>query len=177
MKSIPLSKRGGMGLSVIVDDCDVPFCEARRIFLGASKKYPHVTLTIEGKKQPVLLHRVLMGLKPHDGLTVDHINGNPLDNRRSNLRVVTVAQNLASRRMNRKNKIGFKGIAKTPAGRYSAFCCGVYGGTHDTAEAAARAYDALARKMQGEFAALNFPNDGEVSCLGRFNPLIDQKAA
>jgi hypothetical protein len=39
------------------------------------------------------LHRLILGLVPGDGLEVDHINGDPLDNRRANLRAVTRAQN------------------------------------------------------------------------------------
>lgn len=48
----------------------------------------------------ILLHRDLCGLTPGDGLEVDHINGDRLDNRRANLRVVTRsenAQNLAAK--------------------------------------------------------------------------------
>lgn len=41
----------------------------------------------------VYMHRLIMGLKRGDGLQVDHINGDGLDNRRVNLRVVTHAQN------------------------------------------------------------------------------------
>ena len=41
----------------------------------------------------VFLHRFLMGCQPGDGQFVDHINRNRLDNRRTNLRIVTVAQN------------------------------------------------------------------------------------
>lgn len=40
----------------------------------------------------VYMHRELLGLQPGDGLFGDHINGDRLDNRRENLRVVTRAQ-------------------------------------------------------------------------------------
>lgn len=41
----------------------------------------------------VYLHRQLLGLVPGDGKVCDHINGDPLDNRRANIRVGTQAQN------------------------------------------------------------------------------------
>lgn len=44
------------------------------------------------KKQSIFLHRFIMDAPA--GMDVDHINHDPLDNRRSNLRVVTRAQNL-----------------------------------------------------------------------------------
>jgi hypothetical protein len=39
------------------------------------------------------LHRVVLGLSKGDGFEADHRNGDPLDNRRENLRVVTRRQN------------------------------------------------------------------------------------
>lgn len=47
----------------------------------------------ETSREGLLLHRVLMGLERGDRREVDHINRDKLDNRRSNLRVVTRAQN------------------------------------------------------------------------------------
>jgi hypothetical protein len=41
----------------------------------------------------IALHRLVLGLEPGDGLEGDHISGDKLDNRRSNLRVATRAQN------------------------------------------------------------------------------------
>lgn len=56
----------------------------------------------------VLMHRLIM--HPPSNKVVDHINGDGLDNRRSNLRVVTQAQNLQNRTMNRNNSSGVSGI-------------------------------------------------------------------
>ena len=54
------------------------------------------------------LHRIVLAVDDF----VDHINHNPLDNRKSNLRVVTKSQN----QMNSN----YKGVTKTPNGKYYA---------------------------------------------------------
>lgn len=95
---------------------------------------------------------------------VDHANGNPLDNRRENLRIATHQQNTWNRRMSRNNTSGFKGVISVHTGRFTAQIgkdSKVYHlGTYDTAEDAAMAYDDAAVEMFGEFAALNFPREG-----------------
>lgn len=40
-----------------------------------------------GGGSPLMMHNIIMAFEPHDGLTVDHINGNGLDNRKTNLRI------------------------------------------------------------------------------------------
>jgi hypothetical protein len=50
-----------------------------------------------GKKRIVYLHRAVLGLEQGDGLEGDHVNGNRLDCRRSNLRVTTPRQNRQNR--------------------------------------------------------------------------------
>jgi hypothetical protein len=55
------------------------------------------------------LHRFL--LNAPKGVYVDHINGNKLDNRRSNLRIVNPTQSRHNER-GRKNKSGLTGIWK-----------------------------------------------------------------
>lgn len=62
----------------------------------------------------VMMHREIFGLSVDDGETeVDHINCDPLDNRRSNLRIVTGAQNSTNRnpRGQSNNKSGLRGVS------------------------------------------------------------------
>jgi hypothetical protein len=55
------------------------------------------------------------------GLTVDHINGDRLDNRRGNLRVCTQGQNNCNRLERRDNTSGFRGVSQRKDGRYQAY--------------------------------------------------------
>lgn len=60
-------------------------------FKSASRPYIKTKIN----KKQLLLHRFIM--KPPVKLQVDHINRNPLDNRRLNLRIVTQQENLKNR--------------------------------------------------------------------------------
>lgn len=61
----------------------------------------------EGKT--ILMHRFIM--EPPDGMVVDHINGNPMDNRCSNLRICTQAQNSLNNHGAKHNSVsGHKGV-------------------------------------------------------------------
>lgn len=109
---------------------------------------------IEGKK--VYLHRFI--LRAPKDLLVDHINRNTLDCRRGNLRLATPLENRGNERP-RANSCGFRGVLFRAGRRFSAQLAGKYLGSYDTAEEAAKAYDAAARQHFGDFAVLNFPKD------------------
>ena len=104
------------------------------------------------------LHRII--LDAPDGLQVDHVDGDGLNCRRSNMRVATRSQNQANKGKYRNNTSGFKGVCLAQ-GRWIAQIGHnrkvVYIGSYDTAEEAARAYDARAIELFGEFAGINFP--------------------
>jgi hypothetical protein len=98
-----------------------------------------------------------------EGEDGDHKNHDTLDNRRENLRKCRHGQNIHNSKKSKANKSGYRGvnwysknkkwIAKITVGYKQ-----VYVGSFDTAEAAARAYDAEAKKLHGEFTSLNFPS-------------------
>jgi hypothetical protein len=97
---------------------------------------------------------------PPDGYVVDHINGDGLDNRRSNLRLATVAQN-AWNSKKRNPRSGYKGVwfAKDKRLWRAAIVCNrkrIHLGYFKNKIAAAHAYDAAARKLHGKFANCNF---------------------
>lgn len=77
-------------MKVLLDKEDEPLFDGRKIYYSGS--YP--TISLNGKN--VRVHKIVMGDSP-DGLEIDHINRNKLDNRKINLRFVTHADNLRNR--------------------------------------------------------------------------------
>lgn len=101
----------------------------------------------------------------------DHINGNGLDNRRENLREVTTAENQWNRVKTRGSSryMGVHWHSRTSQWRAVIRVNNRihHGGYHHTQEAAALAYDEMARRLRGPLARVNFPAPGEASALSR----------
>lgn len=64
------------------------------------------------------LHRLIMNAEP--GTVVDHINGNPLDNRKSNLRITDNTKNVRNSIGSKRNVVGARGISATKNGKFRA---------------------------------------------------------
>lgn len=112
--------------------------------------------------QTFFLHRDVLGLGSlRDDGEVDHINGDKMDCRLSNLRRATRQENARNVRRHSLTT-GYKGVYAS-RGRFFARVSRdgqhQHLGMFDTAEAAARAYDAAATIAHGAFANLNFPEN------------------
>lgn len=113
----------------------------------------------EKRTQTIKMHRQIM--KPPQGLEVDHINGDGLDNRRCNLRICTHRQNCQNRKPNNKSRFSkYKGVSW----HQNKWIAHIghnwhtqYLGTFDNEIDAANAYDNKAKELFGEFAHPNFP--------------------
>jgi hypothetical protein len=111
------------------------------------------------KRKAVWLHRFI--LDAPSGVEVDHINGDGLDCRRSNLRLATRAQNA---RNSKRGDSRFKGVCATKWGWKAILVADgnqYVSKSFRTEIQAALAYDELAREHHGLFAWLNFPRPGE----------------
>jgi hypothetical protein len=130
--------------------------------VGKYKTYAYVRKTVQtnGAVKVRLLHREIMNAKA--GELVDHINGDTLDNRKSNLRICTHSENMCNRATNGSSKTGLKGVywCKDKA-MYRAHVRlngkKHHAGYAHTAAEAGRLYDAKARQLHGEFARSNTP--------------------
>jgi hypothetical protein len=100
------------GFQTLIDESDVPHVAGLTLYRG-NTGYVYFSTWMNGRSQPRLLHRFLMAPPPR--AHVDHINGDKLDNRRANLRVVTPSVNQVNRkRLNRNNHSGIRGVQYAP---------------------------------------------------------------
>jgi len=156
MKKI-LTKQGN---EILVDDIEYTHLSRFNWRLNAygevvAEKYPNGR---ENKRVHYKMGRLVA--KTPKGLTVDHINGNKLDNRKENLRNCTLYENNLNKDKRRHNTTGFKGVDFFK--QYQKYRARVrydkkeyHLGYFDNAEDAAKAYNIKALELHGEFARLN----------------------
>jgi hypothetical protein len=158
---VPLTK----GAVALIDERDTERVLARKWYCreveglryAVTKNYPGPRLQ---------MHRFILNAQP--GECVDHINHNGLDNRRSNIRICTFAQNLWNQRPQQDSTSPFRGVHLCKiTGRWRA-TIRVNGkrqhlGYYDSPGIAAMVYDEMAKRLYGEFACLNLPEAGRLA--------------
>jgi hypothetical protein len=161
VKEIPLTK----GMVAIVDDEDYPELSKHKWYcaLCMGKSYAARQIRLKnGGQAKSYMHREILGVGK--GEHVDHISADTLDDRRSNLRICTMAQNQHNRQKTRGNTTSrFKGVWRDKFGRYRAqIHCGnvkINLGSYHSEQEAAYAYNAAATSFWGDFARLNVIDD------------------
>ncbi len=157
--SIPLTGKHS-NLSILIDKDDEQFVRSffwngrisgKKVYAWASKQ-----VATNGKAIPI--HRLLTDCP--DGMQVDHINGDSLDNRRSNLRICESRQNHKNKTKMTGTTSKFKGVYWSKLyNRWVAIICNdgkkIYLGKYWHPIYAARCYDRAALEMFGEYAKTN----------------------
>jgi hypothetical protein len=149
---IPLTQ----GFTTVVDAADWPRVAPYTWCINGRTKWQYA-VTGSRTGHLLFLHRLLLNAPAH--LQVDHHDLDTLNNRRTNLRLVTPAENHANQR-HFGTSSRFRGVI-WHRGKWRAriVACGqpFYLGRFADEEEAARAVDAALLRAWGPFARLNFP--------------------
>lgn len=111
---------------------------------------------VNGRRTTLKMHRYILNLPARHPL-VDHINGDPLDNRKKNLRICNHAENLRNRGKAKNNKSGYKGVSWAKhANKWQASICTNYKQYHlglfDDPKEAYRVYKKACKELHQDFA-------------------------
>lgn len=160
------------GYVAVVDDIDTDLADTNWIAAthkhNASIVYAQNNIYFpDGVRRTIIMHRIILGRKLNRDLIsserCDHIDGNGLNNVRSNLRLATMCQNRKnSAKKDNRCSSKFKGVhwhkqAKKWEVEIQSDNIRHFIGCYDDEEQAAHAYDYAAKELHGEYARLNFP--------------------
>lgn len=90
------------------------WCETPSGYLRANDLVPF-------SRKNIRMHRLVMGKFDDDGLVIDHINHNTLDNRKNNLRICQEINNAKNKVKLNSNSTGVTGVSKNKNGKYEAY--------------------------------------------------------
>lgn len=171
MTTVPEVPAGAVAIPVgehvaLIDEADAELVAGHRWRPQYTKTGKVYVYTVIARKT-VFLHRLIAGTAA--GLDTDHRDGNPLDNRRCNLRPATRSQNVANKPKprwadGRPATSRFKGVSWCRArDKWQATIRidgeSIFLGRYDSEVEAARAYDRAAVAHWGEFAQINSPSE------------------
>ncbi len=167
-REIPL----GNGLFAIVDAVDFDFLNQWKSGVSQSQHrlYARRSYMVNRVSKKIFMHRLI--LEHHGiniaGLVVDHIDGNTLNNRLSNLRPATNTENCRNSKGHQNRNSKYKCVVANGKDGWMAYIMvnrkRIYLGTYGTPEEAALVYNKAAINYFGEFACLNeLPNSVEIS--------------
>lgn len=160
MKEIPLTR----GYIALVDDEDFKFISqfSWHVHVGKSGIYAKAwTKRVNGVRLRIRMHKAILPFPE-----IDHKDGDGLNNQKDNLRGCTRQQNIHNTKPRLNTISRYKGVGlERKNGKWRVSIKAMDGsrislGAYFTEEEAARAYDAKAKELFGEFARLNFPEVG-----------------
>lgn len=126
-------------------------------FLNQWRWHKHKKYAARSERGKLIFMHNVVG-NPPDGLEIDHIDNNGLNNTRKNLRSATRQQNCANRIKSTRNTSGYIGVTKfDKKWRAQIETCGhhISLGLWDNPIDAALAYNNAAQKLFGEYACVN----------------------
>lgn len=154
---LKITNRKGETFTVLFDAEDYKIFLHKKIWIDKAKRTQYAVCG------GIKVHHIIMNIRPSSFFVVDHIDGNGLNNMKSNLRVCTHRENLRNRKPAGKSK--YLGVCIIEHKNYKDYYAtlridGIYKLVkHFKNEIeAAKSYDEAAKKYYGEFAHLNFPN-------------------
>ena len=95
-------------IRVKIDNDDLEKCSKLTWHYAKNKDSKYIQTRIKGKM--IKLHRYIMNIN-NSNLVVDHINRNPLDNRKSNLRICSYKENSFNKSIRVDNTSGIPGVS------------------------------------------------------------------
>lgn len=153
-----VNQRGRLVPAFQIDECFAKEVRKHKWYL-TDRGYIRRSATVKESRSFVLLHHFLWSISGRSPVAqIDHINGNPLDNRLENLRSATTLLNNKNVRIKRKRQQGEpQGVYLRKSGRYRVQVSHLNRrhdlGTYDTAEEASAVYQ-NAKEILIEFANL-----------------------